>query len=899
MKITRRLQKIYFKQSLACITACCMFLNMSLPVAQATPTAADIVAGSAAVVQNGNTINVQMLSSRAVINWDCLDTSYNETLNFLKESNFAVLNRIINGGPTRFDGSLFAENGSVFIVNTRGLVFGPTAYIRASQFVGSSLDITNTDFMNGQYAFAGGNGAVVNHGDITARRVALIGKQVLNAGTITSPEGYVVMAAGDRVLLGKSGESVFVEVDSAGIPGPMDTQISDVPADVTNEGLINAEGGTIVLAAGDSFSRAVANIGTLATAAGKIKVEAARVENIGTINADAVEGDGGSISLTATEEVVLGAGSLTTANAGANGDGGKVIVQSEGTAILSKGSLIEAKGGSESGNGGFVEISGDHFVFAGDVDASAANGDPGTLLIDPLNVTVANGTNLGALDTVYERDIETDSQAGTNVIIEAEESITVENIVDDKITGGTGDIVLHATGTNGSISFDDKSDTITTTLGDIVLEAGADGIDIGSLETSKESGRDKVPSGKIIVTTDNGGDIITRDLRITSGWGSGEIDVDASGSLTIDGDVSVGKKGAAILNVPNGAHAQATICLSAGEDVVLNGDVGAYSHGKEDSLPGSVTTADVRIYAGTNETTSGDVFINGDLTAEAKGSNKGTSEATIEVDAWGNIEFGPEAAKPLADADKAHVESYESAIDTDSEDIAEIIINADGNSDDGNGNGDGGNGDGGNGDGGNGDDNGDDDGDGNGDGDDDGDGDTTTTQAAPIGNIVKLEISGCPALMKWAAEELGIDERTLKIWETITLAFNMDIQPCKACARLKDTATILRDTEGTYIAALVRAVNQFASVTAPPSEEQMASIADAIARHGDDNTYYTEAGQWLDALVEYVGILSTDMGWSLDEAVALVIDNYVAPATEGADANLDAFIAMRLAALAG
>ncbi len=93
-------------------------------------------------------------------------------------------------------------------------------------------------------------------------------------------------------------------------------------------------------------------------------------------------------------------------------------------------------------------------------------------------------------------------------------------------------------------------------------------------------------------------------------------------------------------------------------------------------------------------------------------------------------------------------------------------------------------------------------------------------------------------------------------------------------------------------------VNTYLNPNAP-SEEQMASIADAIARHGDDNTYYTAAGQWLDALVEYVGILSTDMGWSLDEAVALVIDKYVAPATEGADANLDAFIAMRLAALAG
>ncbi|MFB0551997.1 MAG: filamentous hemagglutinin N-terminal domain-containing protein, partial [Phycisphaerae bacterium] len=619
MKIARRLQQRYFKQSFLCITACWVLLNMSLPVAQATPTAAEVVAGSAAVVQADNTTNVQMVSNRAVISWDSLDTSYNETLNFLKESNFAVLNRVITGGPTRFDGSLFAENGSVFIVNTQGLVFGPTAYIQANEFVGSSLDITNTDFMNGQYTFAGGNGAVVNQGDITAQSVALIGKRVLNAGIITSPEGYVVMAAGDRVLLGKPGESIFVEVDSAGVLEPMDTPISDLPADVTNEGLIKAENGTIVLAAGDSFSRAVANIGTLSTAAGKIKVDAARIENMGTINADAIEGDGGSISLTATEEVVLGAGSLTTANAGANGDGGKVIVQSEGTAILSKGSLIEAKGGSESGNGGFVEISGDHFVFAGDVDASAVNGKFGTLLIDPDNIVVKDGDGTNTTDTLYEEQLETQL---ADIFLLADESIIMEDLTDNELDADTRNVTFQTTGTDSFISFH-QSDTISTTTGNIVIESGGGGINIGSLETGKDGGRDKVPSGKITVTTEDGGDIITRDLRIRSGWGSAEIDVDASGSLTIDGDVSVGKKGAAILNVPNGADAQATIRLSAGEDVVLKGDVGAYAHGKEDSLPGGVTTADVRIYAGTNETTSGNVFINGDLTAMAKASKKG------------------------------------------------------------------------------------------------------------------------------------------------------------------------------------------------------------------------------------------------------------------------------------
>jgi filamentous hemagglutinin family protein len=485
MKILGRLYKRYFKQSLAFITACCVFLNMSLPVIKATPTAAEVVAGSAAAVQTGNTINVQMGSSQAVINWDSLDTSYNETLNFLKESNFAVLNRVINGGPTRFDGSLFAENGSVFIVNTQGLVFGPTAYIQASQFVGSSLDIKNADFMNDQYAFAGGNGAVVNHGDIVAENVALIGNKVLNAGTITSPGGYVVLAAGDRVLLGQPGESVFVEVDSAGVPEPMDAPISDVPADVINEGLINASGGTIVLAAGDSFSRAIANIGTLETAAGKIKVDAARVENMGIINADALEGDGGTITLTATEEVVLAAGSLTTANAGANGNGGKVIVQSEDMAVFSEGAMIEAKGGSESGNGGFVEISGKHFVFAGDVDASSENGKLGTLLIDPANIVVKDGDGTNTTDTFYEKQLETQL---ADIFLLADESIIMEDLTDDELDADTRNVTFKTIGADSFISFH-QSDTITTTTGDILMESGGGGINIGSLETGKDGGK--------------------------------------------------------------------------------------------------------------------------------------------------------------------------------------------------------------------------------------------------------------------------------------------------------------------------------------------------------------------------------------------------------------------------
>jgi hypothetical protein len=149
--------------------------------------------------------------------------------------------------------------------------------------------------------------------------------------------------------------------------------------------------------------------------------------------------------------------------------------------------------------------------------------------------------------------------------------------------------------------------------------------------------------------------------------------------------------------------------------------------------------------------------------------------------------------------------------------------------------------------------------------------------------------------MRWTADELGIDAKTLQVWVAIALASPMNIQPCDACARLQDSAEILKDAKGTYVAALAQVVNEFASAAAPPSEEQMASIADTIARHSNDGTYYAVAGNYLDALAEYVGVLSYEMGYSRGESVTLAADKYIARLAVGDNVGVAAFIANRLA----
>jgi len=171
--------------------------------------------------------------------------------------------------------------------------------------------------------------------------------------------------------------------------------------------------------------------------------------------------------------------------------------------------------------------------------------------------------------------------------------------------------------------------------------------------------------------------------------------------------------------------------------------------------------------------------------------------------------------------------------------------------------------------------------------------------AVPGLERVEFEISGCPALVKWAASELNFDEKKMEVWVVNSLASSSDIQPCDACARLMAAATILQDAGGRRIAALSQVVNEYASSDLPATEEQMASIADAISRSVVTDSQYALASQYLDALAEYVGILNSEMNFSPTGSVVLVADKYVAPLAESETAGLTAYIAARLAELGG
>jgi hypothetical protein len=480
------------------------------------------------------------------------------------------------------------------------------------------------------------------------------------------------MAAGDNVYLAQDGSEVLVEL----LADPLNTT-----DDVQNKGKISADNGKIVLAAGDTFSRAVSNIGILAASGGEVTMQAANVENNGLITVSSST-NGGSVVLAGAEEVIMGTAGYIEANAGTDGDGGSVTIRTDGLFRLDENMSITASGGSVSGKGGSVTITCDDFEILGDISVSPGNmiEEPGKLEINTSSdVFIADGANAGATNTLYEDDIEAFSQGAVSLTVNTGGSITVQDITDNEITGQFGNIELYATGDDSAVTFEDNTNTIRTTLGDIVIEAGSGGIDVGNLTTGKNLADDKPIPGQILLTTNNGGDITTGNLLILTGRGLAKIDAQSSGNLTVNGNVIVGSE-FDILNVPNGQNAHAAVYLSAAENVELNGNVGAYAEGIDDDITeGDKTIAEIRIFAGTDWGEIGDAFINGDIVADAQSSSQGTAEAIIEVDAWGNITFA-EGAEAYAVADNRAAEAgpgTESEEDTSLDgDHAQIIIHA-------------------------------------------------------------------------------------------------------------------------------------------------------------------------------------------------------------------------------
>ena len=74
-------------------------------------------------------------------------------------------------------------------------------------------------------------------------------------------------------------------------------------------------------------------------------------------------------------------------------------------------------------------------------------------------------------------------------------------------------------------------------------------------------------------------------------------------------------------------------------------------------------------------------------------------------------------------------------------------------------------------------------------------------------------------------------------------------------------------------------------------------IAAALENPGE-GTDYALAGEWLDAMMQYVTILDSELGLATEDAL-VAADKYVSPVTTGDNTALAGFVSAQLAAIGG
>src|SRR5688572_19468610 len=209
--------------------------------AYALPTGGVVVSGQSTITTPTTTsMVVNQGTVKSIINWQGFNTTAGESVRVTMPTGGSALYRVAD--PVSYYGAL-SSNGRIFLSSPGGLLFGAGSLVDVGSIVATTLSMSNADFNAGRYVFTnqGATGSVVNKGIITATGgyAALIGPNVSNEGIIAAQAGTVAMAAGNKVTLDMIGDGlVKVVVDEAALN-----------ASALNKGTLEANGGTVLMTA--------------------------------------------------------------------------------------------------------------------------------------------------------------------------------------------------------------------------------------------------------------------------------------------------------------------------------------------------------------------------------------------------------------------------------------------------------------------------------------------------------------------------------------------------------------------------------------------------------------------------------------------------------------------------
>jgi filamentous hemagglutinin family protein len=288
------------------------------------------------------------------------------------------------------------------------------------------------------------------------------------------------------------------------------------------------------------------------------------------------------------------------ASATQTGDGGQVVLWSDSRTTFA--GSIAARGGAVSGSGGTLEVSSENQLnFTGSVNAGAAHGSGGSLLLDPQSITVEDSgadslsnetftTNEGTTSLIAPATITAVTNTGTAVTLQANTDITINSAIISSPTSGNGGAMTFQAGRsitvnasvisdNGNISFSandpnavsaDRLSGTATFTNNSIIDAGTGTVSI-TMNTGTAGASGSIETGHV-----NAANLTVVQDGPTGGATAGAIDL---GETNLTGNLSISANTATNVTNTLGSSGEAgevivrgTATISVGTgNVTING----------------------------------------------------------------------------------------------------------------------------------------------------------------------------------------------------------------------------------------------------------------------------------------------------------------------------------------
>ncbi|MDD0974716.1 filamentous hemagglutinin family protein [Pseudomonas fontis] len=257
-------------------------------------------------VDGKTTVTIGQTADKAILNWETFNVGRDTTVNFQQQADWAVLNRVNdpNARPSQIQGQIKAD-GTVMLVNRNGILFSGSSQVDTRNLVVAAATISDTQFRErglyhdadgtqATFTDAAGNIAVGRGAQLNTRApasstqgggyVLLLGQEVDNAGSIITAKGQTVLAAGDTFYIRKGvGTEGNTTSTTRGLEVAATRKAGSSAGAVSNNGLIQAANGDILLTGHKVAQNAVALASTSVDARGAIHLLNAASDSDGSV----------------------------------------------------------------------------------------------------------------------------------------------------------------------------------------------------------------------------------------------------------------------------------------------------------------------------------------------------------------------------------------------------------------------------------------------------------------------------------------------------------------------------------------------------------------------------------------------------------------------------------------